>query len=152
GITGTVPPGVRIETPAAAVLADSIAAEADFLSVGTNDLTQYALAADRGNAAVAAKADALHPAVLRLIRHAADGARAHGRWIGVCGGLASDPLAAGILVGLGISELSVAPAAVGTIKAAVRSLRIDQCRNVADRACAAASAQQVRALAAEALQ
>ena len=100
-----------VETPAAAMLADTIAAEADFLSVGTNDLTQYALASDRGNAAVSAMADALHPAVLRLIREAARGAQKHGRWLGVCGGLASDPLAAPILIGLGVTELSVAPAA-----------------------------------------
>jgi phosphocarrier protein FPr/phosphocarrier protein len=152
GVADSLSLGVMVETPAAAMLSETIAAEADFLSVGTNDLTQYALAADRGNAAVAAKADAVHPAVLRLIRHAADGARAHGRWIGVCGGLASDPLAVGILVGLGVTELSVAPAAIGTIKAAVRRLNTDACRDLAERACAAGSAQEVRALAAEALQ
>ena len=143
--------GVMIETPAAAMLAESIAAEADFLSIGTNDLTQYALACDRGNAAVSAKFDALHPAVLRLIQQAADGARKHDRWFGVCGGLASDPLAAGILIGLGVTELSVAPVAVATIKATVRRLHSDQCRELAVRACAAESAQQVRAIAAEGL-
>ncbi len=132
------------------MLAETLAAEADFLSIGTNDLTQYALAADRGNAAVSAKVDALHPAVLRLIRLAADGARKHSRWIGVCGGLASDPLAAGILFGLGVTELSVAPAAVATIKATVRRLRTDYCRKLATRACAAASAQEIRTMAAEA--
>ena len=144
-----IPLGAMIETPAAAVLADSIAAEADFLSVGTNDLTQYVLAADRGNAAVSARADALHPAVLRLIRQAADGAAGHGRWIGVCGGLASDPLAAAILIGLGVTELSVAPNAVPTIKAAVRYLRLEDCRTLADRACAASSAHEVRSMATE---
>ncbi|HEX6741534.1 MAG TPA: phosphoenolpyruvate--protein phosphotransferase [Sphingomicrobium sp.] len=152
GVAEPLALGVMIETPAAAALADSIAAEADFLSVGTNDLTQYVLAADRGNAAVSAKADALHPAVLRLIRQAADGARKHERWIGVCGGLASDPLAAAILIGLGVTELSVAPAAVPTIKAAVRHLRLDECRALAERACAAASAHEVRMIAAEALE
>ncbi|HZC37966.1 MAG TPA: phosphoenolpyruvate--protein phosphotransferase, partial [Sphingomicrobium sp.] len=143
--------GVMIETPAAAMLADSIAAEADFFSVGTNDLTQYALAADRGNAVVSARADALHPAVLRLIRRAAEGAREHQRPVGVCGGLASDPTAAAVLIGLGITELSVAPAAVPAIKAAVRHLRIEDCQALAERACAAASADEVRALAAGAL-
>src|SRR5204863_101973 len=137
--------------PAAAILADSIAAEADFLSVGTNDLTQYVLAADRGNAAVSARADALHPAVLRLIREAAEGACKHGRWIGVCGGLASDSVAAAILIGLGVTELSVAPAAVPAIKAAVRRLHTERCRALAERACTAASAQEVRSLAAESL-
>lgn len=152
GAQGGIALGVMIETPAAAVLADSIAADADFLSVGTNDLTQYVLAADRGNAAVSGLADALHPAVLRLIRQAAGGAQAHKRWIGVCGGLASDPVAAAVLIGLGVTELSAAPAAVPAIKAAVRRLRMEDCRALADRACAAASAPEVRALAAEALQ
>jgi phosphocarrier protein FPr/phosphocarrier protein len=152
GATGAIPLGAMIETPAAAVLADSIAAEADFLSVGTNDLTQYVLAADRGNTAVSARADPLHPAVLRLIRQAAEGARKHGRWIGVCGGLASDPLAAAILIGLGVTELSAAPVAVPAIKAAVRRLRTGDCRGLAERACAAGSAHEVRAMAAGALE
>jgi phosphocarrier protein FPr/phosphocarrier protein len=152
GLTEPIALGAMIETPAAAVLADSIASEADFLSIGTNDLTQYVLAADRGNAGVSARADALHPAVLRLIRQTAEGARQHGRWTGVCGGLASDPIAASILIGLGVTELSVAPAAVPTIKAAVRHLRSNDCRALAERACAAASAHEVRTIAAEALE
>ncbi|HKU91967.1 MAG TPA: phosphoenolpyruvate--protein phosphotransferase [Sphingomicrobium sp.] len=147
-----IPLGVMIETPASAVLADSIAEEADFLSVGTNDLTQYVLAADRGNAAVSARADGLHPAVLRLISLAAEGAGQHGRWIGVCGGIASDPIAAPILLGLGVTELSVAPAAVPAVKAAIRKSRMENCRRLAERACAAASAQEVRIMAAEAFQ
>jgi len=152
GRTDRIPLGVMIETPASAVLADSIAVDADFLSVGTNDLTQYVLAADRGNAAVSARADALHPAVLRLIRQAAEGAHRHYRWIGVCGGIASDPIAAAVLIGLGVTELSVAPAAVPAIKAAVRNLRTEDCRRLAERACAAASAHEVRSMAAEALE
>ena len=152
GRVDRIPLGVMIETPASAVLADSIAADADFLSVGTNDLTQYVLAADRGNAAVSGRADGLHPAVLRLIRQAAQGAHQHGRWIGVCGGIASDPIAAAILIGLGVTELSVAPAAVPAVKAAVRKSRMEDCRRLAERACAVASAQDVRTMAAEALQ
>lgn len=152
GRSDTIPLGVMIETPAAALLADKIAAEADFLSVGTNDLTQYALAADRMNSAVSSRADALHPAVLRLIREAAAGARAHNRWIGVCGGLASDPLAAPILIGLGITELSAVPSQVPAIKAVVRGLKMDECRVLAERACAASSAHEVRFIAAGALQ
>lgn len=143
---GPVPLGVMIETPAAALLADSIAAEADFLSIGTNDLSQYALAADRGNPAVAAMVDALHPAVLRLIAAAAKGAARHGRWIGVCGGLASDPGAAALLIGLGVTELSAAPAAVAELKERVRTLTLDGCRELADRALAAATVQEVRAM------
>lgn len=151
GVGEPIPLGVMIETPAAALMADALAAEANFLSVGTNDLTQYALARDRGNPAVAAGADALHPAVLRLIREAGEGARAHDRWLGVCGGLAANPLASAILIGLGVTELSVPPAAVPTIKTAVRQLHSDDCRALAERACAAASAREVREIALEAL-
>jgi len=151
GIAAPVPLGVMIETPAAAMLADQLATEADFLSVGTNDLTQYTLASDRGNAAVSAKLDAMHPAVLRLIREVGRGAKAHGRWAGVCGGLASDPLAAPILVGLGMTELSATPAAVPALKAAIRRWALADCVALAERACAATAAAEVRAIASEVL-
>ena len=141
--------GVMIETPAAALLADQIAAEADFLSIGTNDLTQYALACDRGNSAVSAKVDALHPAVLRLIAQAVAGAQTHGRWIGLCGGLASDPLAAPLLIGLGITELSATVTAIPALKATVRTLSMAQCRILAERTRAATSAAEVRAILTE---
>ena len=140
------PLGVMVETPAAAMLADELAREADFLSVGSNDLTQYALAADRGNAAVAGLLDPLHPAVLRLISLAGAGARARGRWLGVCGGVASDAKAAAILIGLGATELSVAPAAVPAVKAAVAAITIDDARALAARALACATSAEVRAL------
>ena len=145
-----VPLGVMIETPAAALLADSLAAEADFLSIGSNDLTQYALAADRGNPALAARIDPLHPAVLHLLALAAAGASRHGRWLGVCGGVASDPTAAALLIGLGVTELSATPAAVPSVKAAVRRLRLDDCRALARRALAADTARAVRDILAEA--
>jgi phosphocarrier protein FPr/phosphocarrier protein len=135
-----------IETPAAAATADLIAAEADFLSIGTNDLAQYTLAMDRGDPALAAEVDALHPAVLRLIRLTVQGAAAHGRTVGVCGGLASDLAAAPILIGLGVTELSASPAAVPELKTVVRTLALDACRELAARACAQASAAAVRAL------
>ena len=115
--------GVMIETPAAAVTADLLAPHIDFVSVGTNDLTQYALAMDRHNAHLAAQLDSLHPAVLRLIAQAAAGA-ADTHWIGVCGGLASDLLAAPILIGLGVTELSATPSMVAEIKAVVRSMTV----------------------------
>ena len=147
-----VPPlGVMIETPAAAMLAGQIAREAAFLSIGTNDLTQYALAADRGNAGVSQRLDALHPAVLRLIREVGKGAREAGRWAGVCGGLASDPLAAPILIGFGITELSATPAAIPRLKAVVRELTMERCITLAERACEAESADEVRAIAREAI-
>jgi phosphocarrier protein FPr/phosphocarrier protein len=140
-----VPPlGVMIETPAAAATADLIAPHVDFVSLGTNDLAQYALAMDRGNPALAAEVDALHPAVLRLIRMAAEGAA--GLPIGVCGGLASDPAAVPILIGLGATELSVTPARVAATKAELRALDLAACRELAARACAQGSAAEVRAL------
>jgi phosphocarrier protein len=101
--------GVMIEVPAAALLAEQLAEHADFLSIGTNDLSQYTLAMDRDHAGLAARVDALHPALLRLIAQTCAGAAQHKRWVGVCGALASDPLATPVLIGLGVSELSVSP-------------------------------------------
>lgn len=149
---GAMPPlGVMVETPAAAIMADALAAECDFLSIGTNDLTQYTLAMDRGNMAVAEGIDGLDPAVLRLIGQTCAGAGRHGKWVGVCGGLASDPLAVPILLGLGVSELSAAPAMVAEIKALVRALTMERCRVLAQAVCAVTSAQEVRVLAREML-
>ncbi|WP_068082788.1 phosphoenolpyruvate--protein phosphotransferase [Novosphingobium rosa] len=141
------PLGVMVETPAAAVMADALAAQCDFLSIGTNDLTQYTLAMDRGNPAVASGIDGLDPAVLRLIGLTCAGAARHGKWVGVCGALASDPLAVPILIGLGVSELSAAPAMVPEIKALVRGLTLEACKALAAEVCAAASAREVRAVA-----
>ena len=138
--------GVMVETPAAAVTADLIAAEADFLSIGTNDLTQYALAMDRTNPQLAAQVDALHPAVLRLVQQAAAGGARHGRTVSVCGGLASELAAAPILIGLGVTELSASPAILPELKAAIRELTMQQCRDIAARALAQISAADVRAL------
>ena len=149
GHTDPVALGIMIETPAAAVTADLLASEADFLSIGTNDLTQYALAMDRGNPAVASDLDGLHPAVLRLIARTCEGGAVHGKWTGVCGGLASDPLAVPILIGLGVTELSSAPALVPEIKALVATLTIDACRAHAAAAMNCISAADVRTLARE---
>jgi phosphocarrier protein FPr len=98
-----------IEVPAAAVVSHALAAHADFFSIGTNDLTQYALAIDRQNPELASEADSLHPAVLRLIAMTVEGAKVHNRWVGVCGGLAGDPFGAALLAGLGVTELSMTP-------------------------------------------
>ncbi|MEP7242884.1 MAG: phosphoenolpyruvate--protein phosphotransferase, partial [Gammaproteobacteria bacterium] len=141
--------GAMIETPASAMLADQIARTVDFLSIGTNDLTQYALAIDRGNPALASRIDGLHPAVLRLIANAARAARGNERDIAVCGGLASDPAAAAILIGLGVNELSTVPSAVPSVKALIRSLSLERCRDLAARALDAQSAAQVRSLVAQ---
>lgn len=146
GITQRVELGVMIETPAAAVLADQLARAADFFSVGTNDLTQYTLCMDRCNPTLAARLDGLHPAVLRLIRLAAQGAQAHDRWIGVCGSLASERLAVPLLLGLGITELSASPAAIPEVKAVVRRLALDDCERVARQALELDSPDAVRRL------
>jgi phosphocarrier protein FPr/phosphocarrier protein len=148
GVDLDVELGVMVETPAAAISADILATEADFLSVGTNDLTQYVLAMDRGNPELAARIDALHPAVLRMIAQTCRGAAEHGRWVGVCGGLASDPLGAAILIGLGVTELSATVAAIPAVKAQVRTLTLAQCRDLAEQALRQTSPQAVRALAA----
>jgi phosphocarrier protein FPr/phosphocarrier protein len=141
--------GVMIETPASAVLAERIAAAAEFLSIGTNDLTQYTLAMDRGNPQLAARLDALHPAVLRLIAGTAEGARAHGRHAAVCGGLASEPLAAPLLVGLGVTELSAVPAVIPQLKARIGSVTLRACRALAAEALKQPTAAAVRALLAD---
>lgn len=139
--------GVMIETPAAAMMAEALAREVDFLSIGTNDLTQYTLAMDRTHPDLAARADALHPAVLRLVERVAAAAQAHGRTLAVCGGAASDLLAVPILVGLGVRELSVVPAIVPRVKARVRAATLAGCRALAARALEEESAEAVRALA-----
>jgi phosphocarrier protein FPr len=136
--------GAMIEVPSAALLADQIARYADFLSIGTNDLTQYTLAMDRRQSELAARADSLHPAVLRLIDATTRGAAKHGKPVAVCGALAADPLAVPVLVGLGVTELSVVPVALPGIKARVRRLDYRLCRQRAQDLLALESAQAVR--------
>jgi len=140
--------GVMIEVPSAALLSEHLAREADFFSIGTNDLTQYTLAMDRGNPKLAARVDALDPAVLLMIERTVAGARAHGRTVGVCGGAAGDTQAVPLLIGLGVDELSVSPPSVPAVKAAVREANAEACRALAGQALKAASAAEVRALAA----
>lgn len=140
--------GVMIETPAAAMTTARLAEVVDFISIGTNDLTQYALAMDRQNPHLAPQLDALHPAVLRLIQQAVAGAGG-ARWIGVCGGLASEIEAAPILVGLGVTELSAAPAMIAEIKAVARRFTLAECRALALAALDMDGPEAVRALAGE---
>lgn len=118
----TLPIGVMIETPAAALIADAIATEADFLSIGTNDLVQYTLAVDRGNVNLASRFTPLHPAVLRLIARTVEAGRSAGLEVSVCGEMASQPLTAFCLIGLGLRQLSVAPRAVPLVKRVVRGM------------------------------
>jgi phosphocarrier protein FPr/phosphocarrier protein len=145
GIRDRIELGAMIETPAAALLASRLIQEADFLSIGSNDLTQYTLAMDRGHPELAARTDALHPAVLKLVAAAAGAGAAAGKMVAVCGGVAADRFAVPLLIGLGVRELSVVPAAVPAIKRQIRSLRIEDCRELAARCLELASAAEVRA-------
>lgn len=141
-----VPLGIMVEVPAAALLADQLAEHVDFFSIGTNDLTQYTLAIDRQHPDLAAEADSLHPAVLRLIQLTVQGAARHGRWVGVCGGLAGDPFGALLLTGLGVHELSMSPRDIPAVKARLRDAHVRQLTELAGQALACASAEDVRAL------
>jgi phosphoenolpyruvate-protein kinase (PTS system EI component) len=123
--------GIMIEVPAAALTATRLAEIVDFFSVDTDDLTQYTMAADRQLSSVAGLGDALHPAVLTLIARTAAAAAGAGRWTGVCGELAADPLAVPLLLGLGVRELSVSAASVGTVKEAVRATNLACARELA---------------------
>lgn len=138
--------GIMVEVPSAAVMADQLAKEADFFSIGTNDLTQYTLAVDRQHPTLGARSDALDPAVLRLIEMTVKAAHAHGRWVGVCGNMAADPVAAPILVGLGVDELSVSIGNVPALKAQIRGLSLAAARRLAEAALACGTAAEVRAL------
>jgi multiphosphoryl transfer protein len=144
--TTAISVGAMIETPASAVIAELIAREVDFLSIGTNDLTQYTLAMDRGHSELAHRIDGLHPAVLRLIAMTVDSAERQSKLVAVCGGLASEPAAVPVLIGLGVRELSVVPTLVPQLKSVIRTLTIDACRALAQRAVELDTADAVRAL------
>jgi len=150
GVSALPELGIMVETPAAAMLADRFAAVADFFSIGSNDLTQYILAIDRGHPILGRKLDSLHPAVLRAISVTVEGASLHQRWVGVCGAMASEPAAVPLLVGLGVSELSVSIPMVPEIKAQVRSLDLGSCRKLAEKAVELDTATEVRELVKEA--
>jgi phosphoenolpyruvate-protein phosphotransferase len=138
--------GTMIEVPSAVIMADELAREADFFSVGTNDLTQYVLAMDRGNSLLAREAQNTHPAVLRMIAQTVEAATKYGKWVGVCGGLAGDPIGATILIGLGVKELSMAIPSIAAVKAHIRSLSRSDAQILAQRALACEDAESVRAL------
>ena len=138
--------GIMIEVPSAALMADVFAPEIDFFSIGTNDLTQYTLAMDRGNSALASKHDGLHPAVLRLIAHTIESAHKHGKRADICGELGSDAAAIPILLGLGMDELSVSIPSVPTVKAQVRALKISELQSLARDTLNCSTAQEVREL------
>ena len=140
-----VPLGVMVETPAAAMTADALAKDVAFFSIGTNDLVQYTLAVDRGHAGLASRFTPLHPAVLRLIRRTLDVGLAHGLEVSVCGEMASEPLTAFALIGLGIRNLSVAPRSVARVKQIVRGMHTSVAAAAAAEALEAGTAQAAEA-------
>jgi phosphocarrier protein FPr len=139
--------GIMIEVPSAVVMAEELAKEVAFFSIGTNDLTQYTLAMDRLHPMLARQADGLHPAVLRMIDKTVQAAKAAGKWVGVCGGVAGDPKGAVILVGLGVSELSMSIPSIAAVKAKLRQVSLVKAQALAKEALACHNAAQVRRLA-----
>ncbi|HSQ74770.1 MAG TPA: phosphoenolpyruvate--protein phosphotransferase [Bacteroidota bacterium] len=125
--------GVMIEVPAAAMMAEQIAAVSDFLSIGTNDLVQYMMAVDRGNGSVASLYQPFHPAVIRTLHHVIEAAHKKHSWVGVCGEMGGDPLATVLLVGLGVDELSVIPPILPEIKKIIRSIKLKDAQRVANK-------------------
>lgn len=138
--------GIMIEVPSAVLMAPELAPHTDFFSIGTNDLTQYTLAMDRLHPSLARQADALHPAVLRMISMTVTAASAAGKWVGVCGGIAGDPKGAAILAGLGVTELSMSIPSVAAIKARLRLQSFADMKKLAQRALSCSNAAEVRAL------
>lgn len=145
-VSDSIKTGIMIEVPSAVAVADKLAEICDFFSIGTNDLTQYVMAADRGNASVSTLCDNLNPAVLRMIAMTCEAARKAGIEVGMCGELAGNARASALLLGLGLDELSMNGPAIPDVKEAVRSVSMDECRALAEKALAAGSADEVRAL------
>lgn len=141
-----LPLGVMVETPAAAVAADTLVRDVDFFSIGSNDLVQYTLAVDRGNANLAPRFTPFHPAVLRLMAQVQSTGAAHGIDVCVCGEMASQPLAVFALLGLGIRQLSVAPRAVAGVKRVIRGVRLSAAVEAAQAALSSGTAREVETL------
>jgi phosphotransferase system enzyme I (PtsI) len=135
--------GIMIEIPSAAMIADLLAREVDFFSVGTNDLIQYALAIDRVNEQVAYLYEPLHPAVLRMLRTIVNAAHDEGIWVSMCGEMAGDPVYSLLLVGLGFDELSMNPGSIPLVKRIIRSITYNQAADLAQRLFGCATAQEV---------
>ena len=136
--------GIMIEVPAAAIMADQFAPEVDFLSLGTNDLVQYTLAVDRGTAKVAGLYDQFHPAVLQLIKTVADSGRNNGIPVSICGEMAGDPVATPLLLGLGLTILSLSPGLIPEVKEVIRSIEMGPARQLARRCLGLRSGSEVR--------
>jgi phosphotransferase system enzyme I (PtsI) len=138
-----VPLGIMVETPAAAIMAPDLAAEVEFFSIGTNDLVQYVLAVDRLDEHLADLYQPFHPAVLRLIRAVCEAAHRHGKWVGVCGEMAANPLAVALFLGLGVDELSMEPRSIPAIKSVVRQTRRSEAVALTEELLALNSAAQI---------
>ena len=137
--------GAMIEIPSAAIVADALARRARFFSIGSNDLIQYSLAADRTNERVAHLYEPTHPAILRLIKMTIDAAHRNAIWVGVCGEIAGDPVLVPLLLGLGVDELSTAPAGVAQVKYMIRRLKLSEVRELADFALQCESPAEIHA-------
>ena len=145
-IADKVKTGIMIEVPSAVAMADKLAAICDFFSIGTNDLTQYVMAADRGNGSVSKLCDNLNPAVLRMVAMTCNAAKAAGIEVGMCGELAGNSKAAPLLLGLGLDELSMNGPAIPSVKEAIRNVHMNDCRALAEKALSAKSSDEVKAL------
>ena len=135
--------GIMIEVPSAAVIADVLATEADFFAIGTNDLIQYTLAIDRSNENVSYLYEPLHPALLRLIKHVIESGKRAGIPVSMCGEMASDPIYAIVLLGLGLEIFSMNPSSVPVVKNVVRAVRVRDCRRIAEIALQKKTAQEI---------
>ena len=138
--------GIMIETPAAVAIADLLARETDFFSIGSNDLIQYTLAVDRGNARINHLYEPMHPSVLRLIRNTVEAGHAHDIWVGMCGEVAGDPLYSVLLVGLGLDELSIGAYMIPEVKRIIRSITYDEAKMLVKKAMGLSTAAEIRRL------
>ncbi len=141
-----LPLGIMIEVPSAVMVAEHLAKEVDFFSIGSNDLTQYTLAIDRLHPDLCCEADSYHPALLKMIEMTVKAAQAHGKWVGVCGNAAASPNLATLLVGLGVSELSVSPANVAAVKNIIRAVNYSKLQEKANKALQLESSEAVMEL------
>jgi phosphotransferase system enzyme I (PtsI) len=137
--------GAMIETPSAAIIAETLAKRVQFFSLGTNDLIQYTLAVDRMNEKIAHLYEPTHPAIVRLIKHTVDAARKHKVWVSVCGEMAGDPTLTPLLIGLGVDELSAAPAVLPQLKYLIRRLKLSDAQELATFALECESATEILA-------
>jgi len=144
--------GTMIEVPAAAMLANQLAPHIDFFSIGTNDLIQYSLAADRANPDISYLYQPSHPAIIHLLKGVVDAAYAHGKWVGICGEMASEPMLVPIVLGLGIHELSMSPVAIGAIKKLIRQMRMYEAEELVEQALQCSTAREVWKLCEEFVQ